>query len=63
VQNETTDGPSPHFSPVGAMIAPSFELYGDFLTEWNTGCLAEGRKFSCDSRDKRGRVDLVRNAG
>jgi hypothetical protein len=54
---------SPHFSPVGAMIAQSLGLHGDFLTEWNIGCLSEGRKYSCDSTDKRGRVELVRNAG
>ena len=45
------------------MIAQSIGWHGVFLSERNTGCLAEGRKMLWHSRGKRGRVDLVRNAG
>ena len=45
------------------MIAQRFVFTRSFLTEWNTDCLSEGRKFLVGTKIKRGIVILVRNAG
>jgi len=52
-----------YFSTESKMIAQIFVFTRDFVTERNTDCLSEGRKFLVGTKIKQGLVILVRNAG
>ena len=45
------------------MIAQRFVFTRNFLTERNTDCISERKKFLVGTKIKRGLVILVRNAG